>query len=74
MWSQRYVFFTWEATWGKILMLDQLKRRGLTFTNRCFLCQEWEETVDHLLLHCAKTGVFGSCSSLSLEFLGSFPP
>ena len=67
-------FFTWEATWGKILMLDQLKRRGLTFANRCFLCKRWGETVDHLLLHCAKTRVFGSCFSLSLEFLGSFPP
>ena len=29
----------------------------MTFTNRCFLCQEREETVDHLLLHFAKTRV-----------------
>ena len=57
-------FFTWEATCGKILMLDQLKRRGLTFANRCFLCKRWGETVDHLLLHCAKTSVWELLFSL----------
>ena len=51
------MYFVWEATCGKILTLDQLKRRGLTFANKFFLSQEWEETVDHLLLHCTKTRV-----------------
>ena len=55
--NQSYVFFAWEAVWGKILTLDQLKRRGFAFANRCFLCHEWEETVDHLLLHCEKSRV-----------------
>ena len=45
-------FFAWEATWGKVLILDQFKRRGMTFTNRCFLCEEDEESIDHLLIHC----------------------
>ena len=44
--------FSWEAAWGKILTLDNLKRRGMTFANRCFLCEEDEETIDHLLIHC----------------------
>ena len=35
-----------------MLTLDQLKRRGMTFSNRCFLCEEDEETIDHLLIHC----------------------
>ena len=26
-------FFAWEATWAKVLTLDQLKRRGMTFAN-----------------------------------------
>ena len=49
--------FAWEAAWGKVLTLDQLKRRGMNFTNRCFMCKEEEETIDHLLIHCklAKT-------------------
>ena len=45
-------FFTWEVAWGKVLTLDQLKRRGMTFANRCFLCEEDEEFIDHLLIHC----------------------
>ena len=43
--------FSWEAAWGKILTLDNLKRRGMAFANRCFLCEEDEETIDHLLIH-----------------------
>ena len=48
----KFGFFTWEATWGKVLTLDNLKRRGMTFANRCFLCEEDEETINHLLIHC----------------------
>ena len=44
--------FTWEAAWGKVLTLDNLKGRGMTFVNRCFMCEEDEETIDHLLIHC----------------------
>ena len=53
-------------------MLDQLKRRGLTFANRCFLCQEREETIDHLPSIVQRQECFGSCSFLVLVFLGSF--
>ena len=47
-------FFAWEASWGKVLTLDQLKRRGRALANRCFLCEEDEENINHLLLHCKK--------------------
>ena len=39
--------FAWEAAWGKVLTLDQLKRRGMSFANRCFMCEEEEENIDH---------------------------
>ena len=48
----RVSFFAWEATWGKVLTLDRLQRRGWQFPNRCFLCGCEEETVNHILLHC----------------------
>ncbi|RVW93977.1 Retrovirus-related Pol polyprotein from transposon RE1 [Vitis vinifera] len=50
-------FFAWEATWGKALTLDKIQKRGWALANRCFLCLENEETIDHLLLHCSRTRV-----------------
>ena len=48
-------FFAWEASWGKVLTLDQVKKRGWDLANRCSFCQVEEESIDHLLLHCEKT-------------------
>ena len=48
-------FFLWEATWGKAITLDELQKRGWPLANRCYLCQMHEESIDHILLHCAKT-------------------
>ncbi|KAJ9673635.1 hypothetical protein PVL29_023281 [Vitis rotundifolia] len=45
-------FFAWEATWGKILTLDRLQKRGWQLPNRCFLCGCEEENVNHILVHC----------------------
>ena len=50
----RMGFFAWEASWGKVLTLDQLKRRGRALANRCFFCEEDKEDINHLLLHCKK--------------------
>ena len=53
----KVAFFAWEASWGKVLTLEQLQMRGSSLANMCFLCQFELETVDHLLLHCVKTRV-----------------
>ena len=45
-------FFDWIAAWGKILIGDYLRRRGIPIVDWCCLCQCSEESVDHLLLHC----------------------
>ena len=50
-------FFAWQASWGKVLTLDQVKKRGWALANRCYFCQVEEESIDHLLLHCEKTRV-----------------
>ncbi|RVW58324.1 Regulator of telomere elongation helicase 1 [Vitis vinifera] len=50
-------FFAWEASWGKVLTQDQLKRRGWNLANRCFLCCAEEETINHILVHCSKARV-----------------
>ena len=53
----KIMFYTWEATWGKILTLDRLQKRGWQLTNRCFLCACEAENVDHLLIHCTAARV-----------------
>ena len=50
-------FFAWESTWGKALTLDQLKKRGWSLPNKCYLCCATEESIDHLLIHCTKARV-----------------
>ena len=45
-------FFAWEASWGKVITLDQLKCCGRALVNICCLCEVDEETIDHLLIHC----------------------
>ncbi|RVX19759.1 Transposon TX1 uncharacterized 149 kDa protein [Vitis vinifera] len=62
-------FFTWEASWGKVLTMDQLKKRGWALANRCFLCCEEEESIDHILIHCSRArALWEFCS----PFLGCF--
>ena len=43
-----------------------------TCANKCFLCQEREETIDHLLLHRAKTSTLGVSLLSFWCFLGHF--
>ena len=50
-------FFAWEASWGKVLTLDQLKKRGRFLANRCFLCREEEESIDYILIQRSRTRV-----------------
>ncbi|RVW39045.1 putative ribonuclease H protein [Vitis vinifera] len=50
-------FFAWEASWGKVLTQDHLKRRGWSLANRCFLCCDDEETINYILIHCPKAKV-----------------
>jgi hypothetical protein len=45
-------FFIWSATLGKILTLDNLRKKNMVLINRCRMCKRDEETIDHLLLHC----------------------
>jgi hypothetical protein len=48
----RAAFFTWSAALGKILTVDNLRKRHLIIVDRCCLCKRDGESVDHILLHC----------------------
>ena len=51
--SKRVAFFMWTAAHGQILTLDNLMLRGRPLVNRCCLCCNNVEFVDHLLLFCS---------------------
>ena len=39
-------FFAWEVWWGKIMTIDQLKKRGFSLVSRCPLCGNDEESLE----------------------------
>jgi hypothetical protein len=42
----------WLVTHNKCWTADRLARRGLPHPENCPLCDQEEETIDHLLVHC----------------------
>jgi hypothetical protein len=42
----------WTATLGKILTLDNLRKRNIIVMKWCFMCKIYGESIDHLFLHC----------------------
>jgi hypothetical protein len=48
----RVSFFVWTAALGKILTVDNLRKRGVLVVGWCCMCKRNGESVDHLLLHC----------------------
>ena len=45
-------FFSWTATLGQILTMDNLWKRHIAVLECCFMCKMRGELVDHHLLHC----------------------
>ena len=45
-------FFAWEAWWGKVLTMDQLKKRGFHLASKCPFCGKSEEMLEHVMIHC----------------------
>ncbi|OVA07625.1 Reverse transcriptase zinc-binding domain [Macleaya cordata] len=48
-------FFIWSAARNAIPTIDNLRRRGIVFINKCYVCNMSEESARHLLLHCPTT-------------------
>jgi hypothetical protein len=48
----RVAFFSWTAALGKVLIIDNLRKRGLILQDWCCMCKQSGESVDHLFLHC----------------------
>jgi hypothetical protein len=48
----RAAFFLCSTALGKILSLDNLRKRHVIVIYRCYICKKTGESVDHLLLYC----------------------
>jgi hypothetical protein len=48
----RVAFFIWSTALGKILTMDNLRKKNMVLINRCGMCKKDEESIDHLLIHC----------------------
>jgi hypothetical protein len=48
----KVAFFAWTAAHGKILTLDNLRKKRVIVIDRCCMCKMNGESVDHPLLHC----------------------
>jgi hypothetical protein len=48
----RAAFFSWLVALGKILTVDNLRKRNIIIVDRYCLCKRDGETMDHLLLRC----------------------
>jgi hypothetical protein len=53
----RVLFFAWLATWEKILIMDNLRKRHVIVVDWCCMCKKSGELVDFLLLHCEMASV-----------------
>jgi len=48
----RVAFFVWTTTLGKILILDNLRKKTIIVMEWCYMCKTCGESIDHLLLQC----------------------
>jgi hypothetical protein len=46
----KVAFFVWSATLGKILTMDNLRKRHIIVVDRCWMCKRNEEFMDYLLI------------------------
>lgn len=71
--SYRSMLLVWEAWWGKVVTLDQLKRRAFSLASRCF-CKE-NDNIEYLLIHCPKVWSLWSflLASLGVKWVDLIP-
>ena len=65
--------FTWLLAKQAVLTQENLMKRGIQLSPRCFLCGEEAETVNHLFLHCRITNILWSIFIKSKDPLWVMP-
>jgi hypothetical protein len=67
----RCKYFIWLASLNRCWTADRLARRGMDHPDRCPLCDQQDETVQHILVTCvfARDVWFRTLSRLGLQYL-----
>jgi len=56
VWTQglisKITFFMWLLDHNKLATIDKLKKKGMILPNRCHLCKEQEESINHIFVYC----------------------
>ncbi|CAL1374377.1 unnamed protein product [Linum trigynum] len=65
--------FLWLIMHRRILTHENLKRRGWSLASRCVLCEEAEESTNHLLCQCRYSSSIWCLLQQLFGFLGPFP-
>lgn len=52
----KHAFIVWVAAWNRLHTRDRLRRWGFQLPSVCILCNEQEETRDHLFFQCDFSG------------------
>ena len=50
--SPRVAFFARSVALGRILTIDNLRRRKVNVLDWCYMCKKRGESISHLLMHC----------------------
>ncbi|XP_066391720.1 uncharacterized protein [Miscanthus floridulus] len=66
-------FFFWIALHGRLWTAERRKRRGLQLDVACALCDQLDETTDHLICSCVYAREVWSCLLHSLGSLATAP-
>jgi len=62
----KVAFFAWSAALGKILTMDNIKKRHIIVVDRCCLCKQNGESMDHFFSIVRFHVPYGMLSSIAL--------
>jgi hypothetical protein len=69
----KVAFFAWVVALGKILTLDNLRKRQVIAIDRCCMCKKSGDSVDHLFLHCEVACVLWNAIFIRFNFSWVMP-
>ena len=61
--------FIWKLLHDSLPVFEVLNNRGITISSKCLMCNEDEESINHLFMHCPFARVIWHGSNLEIRTL-----